>query len=261
MRAGLANKLPRDALRDVGQKPLRQIKHIPGQSVTYIQNPKVGSTSITLTLWRRHDPEHTPENPHAARKEAPFLRQNELTAENIKSLTDSTFFSVVRNPYARFLSAYLNKIASRGKPWQRISESFGMSPDTIPSLSELIEVMMGIDPSTIDHHFKPQHMNLLYGFAPIDFVGHMEKMEDVSEFLSERGFPLEYFKRSTTGATSLISDNISKDDARALMKYYERDFHIYGYSEDRSVVSPIAAPGSQPGDKAFLTKTLTDRIQ
>src|SRR5690242_6054602 len=73
----------------VQKNPFQRIKHIPGQALTYLQNPKVASKSIERSLWLAYDRDGAPINPYAVR-DRPFLRRpDELLQAGVDSLKAS----------------------------------------------------------------------------------------------------------------------------------------------------------------------------
>ena len=245
------------------RRPLNNIRHIPGQPLTYLHNPKVASKSIEATLWKAHDPA-APDNPHET-TEKPFLRTKELTEKDLQGLLGSQFFTVVRNPYARFLSAFLNKI--RKKPdrpypaWDKRSARFGMSPEARPSIEDLLAAMREIPADTLDKHFRPQHLNVLYGVAPIDFLGYLEKMEEVEGFLRGHGVALHANRNAATGAAGLISEMLDAAAINAIHEIYEGDFRIFGYSEDPAISMPRGEGVALSRDRSRLRSLLTRRLE
>jgi hypothetical protein len=223
--------------RLLGKNPFQRIRHIPGQPVTYLQNPKVATKSIELSLWRKHDPAGAPENPHAVR-DGPFIRRvRDLTNQSRDSLMASRFFSVVRNPYSRFLSAYLNKVA--GRPWKKISVRMGFTPDSKPTIHDFLAALRDSDPYDVDHHFRPQHINLLRGFVPLDMLGYFEALDDVRTFLNEHGFALESNLKNSTGASSRVTELLDAQAVGEIQTIYEMDFQSYCYSPDPAQISPL----------------------
>jgi len=224
--------------RLLGKNPFQRIRHIPGQPVTYLQNPKVATKSIELSLWRKHDPAGAPENPHAVR-DGPFIRRvRDLTNQSRDSLMASRFFSVVRNPYSRFLSAYLNKVA--GRPWKKISVRMGFTPDSKPTIHDFLAALRDSDPYDVDHHFRPQHINLLRGFVPLDMLGYFEALDDVRTFLNENGFTLESNLKNSTGASSRVNELLDARAVSAIQAIYETDFQSFCYSPDPTTLSPVS---------------------
>jgi hypothetical protein len=225
------------SIRLLEKNPFQRIRHIPGQPVTYLQNPKVATKSIELSLWRKHDPAGAPENPHAVR-DGPFIRHvRDLTDQSRDSLMASRFFSVVRNPYSRFLSAYLNKVM--GRPWEKISVRMGFTPDTKPTVHDFLAALRDRDPYEIDHHFRLQHINLLRGFAPLDMLGYFEALDDVRAFLNEQGFTLESNLKNSTGASSRVNELLDAQAVNAIQAIYEMDFQSFCYSPDPAQTSPL----------------------
>ena len=227
--------LPPGVLRN----PFQRIRHIPGQPISYLKNPKVACTSIELTMWRVHNPDNVPRIPHR-HDDRPFVKRiRDLPASAVPGLLDSAFFSVVRNPFARTLSAYLNKVGPGKKPWIRISETVGLSPDRHPALEELLQALIDTDPFQADQHFRPQWINLLQGFAPLDYLGHIEHMDEVASYLNRFGFRLERSHVNTTNATEKVRTMISDKAVELICRYYAEDFALYGYRDDLSVIEPV----------------------
>jgi hypothetical protein len=245
-------QLPPHSLRH----PFRIIRHIPGQPISYLNNPKVGCTSIALTMWRVHNPTNVPRIPHR-HDERPFIRNFLDFPESASaSLLQSRFFTVVRNPFARTLSAYLNKVGLGKKPWIRISATMGLSPDVHPSLEDLLQAMIDSNPFTIDKHFQPQWMNVLHGFAPLDYLGHMEQMDSVADYLQQFGFALERSHVNTTNATEKVQRLIGDKAADLIRRYYADDFRLYGYSDDPGVLAPVRKADVLNSSREKLKRTL-----
>ena len=226
----------------IDAKTFRRLRHIPGQPLTYVQNPKVATKSIELSLWKAFDPNTAPRNPHA-QKITPFLRANNLDARSIESLGDSEFFSVVRNPYSRFLSGYLNKVGRRG-PWRnKTSRRFGVEGTHAPSIEEFLEIVKGAEVHSMDPHFRPQHINLLHGPVSLDFVGYFEEMDAVRQYLLGHGIMLVNNTLNSTGVSmNRVAEMLSPRAIELIQDIYHLDFEIYGYSKDpqkASAVSPI----------------------
>ncbi len=239
-----------------GQNQLfKRLVHFPGQQVSYIQNPKVASTSFVLMLWRRHDPANSPINPHGRpHDQRPFPRTiRDFDVSLVPELLASQFFSAVRNPYHRFLSAYLNKVRHPTR-WGKIARRVGFSnAEEQPSFEHFIDVVTTLDPFEIDHHFRPQHINLLNGFLPVDRLGSLENLADLSHFLQLNGFALGRDDENRTNAGSRIDEFITPRLAVRLARYYEADFLIYGYSDDIREKGQVRAPDISSDRTALRT--------
>jgi len=243
-----------------GDKVFRSVRHIPGQSLTYLRNPKVATKSIELSLWAAFDPESAPQNPHAA-KETPFLRNHKgISASAMESLRNSEFFSVVRNPYSRFLSGYLNKVSHRG-PWQhRTSVRFGVEGMPAPSLEDFLRIVKAADQRSMDPHFRPQHLNLMHGLISLDFMGHLEEMDAVRAYLLRHGMVLQSNNLNATGVgATQATSKLSAEAIDLIQDIYSADFEIYGYSKDHQEVRPVRPIKSVPRNREALDRYLTKK--
>lgn len=248
---------PKQLLR---QNPFQRIRHIPGQTLTYLQNPKVACTSIELALWRQHSGDAAPANPHFE-KVRPYIKNIRVaTPDALESLLKAEFFSVVRNPFARVLSAYLDKVGVNKRPWARISKSLGLSADKTPTISELLVALQSCDPYVIDHHFRPQHVNLLHGLSPLDFIGHIEKMDVVAAYLNKHGFGLQRDAKHATNAASRLR-LLADKDVELIRRFYGRDFDIYGYSDDPDQQAPVRPSAALFPDRALLRGLIERRAE
>lgn len=243
----------------VEKNPFFQLRHIPGQPVSYLQNPKVATKSIEFSLWHAHDPEHAPSNPHAV-KQSPFIRgPRELSESTVASLMASRFFSVVRNPYARFISGYLNKV-KLPLPWQKTSKRFGLPPERQLSIEQFADVVKAADPYDMDPHFAPQHINLMHGFIPLDFVGYLEDMHAVSVFFESHGFKLRSNRMNSTSSADLMADVLTPHIIKTTQEVFAKDFELFGYSEDPKKLLSIRAIHSLDGNRETLKKYLSTWI-
>lgn len=250
--------------RHISKNIFRRVYHFPGQPVTYIQNPKVACTSLILMLWRSYDPAGAPAMPHGPDVKRPFARTlREFERSKIPELMNSQFFSVVRNPYHRFLSAYLDKVGNRenSNAWNRIKKSLGFGEFAPPPpLEYLLDTMLDLDPFEIDHHFRPQYINLMHGFLPLDYLGNLEDLTGLNSFLAQQGLVLTKEDSHATNSANKVKDRLSASAATKLVKFYERDFEFYGYGENIDQRPQIIVP-KVSNDRAALRKFLEENVR
>lgn len=217
----------------------RRIVHFPGQAITYVQNPKVACTSIETSLWAAYEPDNVPDRIHKEKsvRRPYFSDLRAITSAQCDELLRSEFFTVVRNPYARFLSAYSNKVQQR-QPWAKIHRRCGFVDATRPSMSELLERLRDLDPAEIDHHFRPQHLNVLYGFAPLSVIGHLEHFSHVANFLSQHDINVETRDEHATNAALHVRSALSDREMELIGEFYKKDFEIFRYSSEVSMQNP-----------------------
>jgi hypothetical protein len=225
-----------------------RVRFIPGSNVIYLLNPKVASSSVLASMWQAHDAKTAQitfrGNPHDLQS-SPFLKG--AAAQHAATLNDTCapFFSIVRNPYARFASAYLSKVARRNDPavWDPLSRTLGLPHDETPCVSKFLEALIAADAESLDWHFCPQHVNLLAPLVPLDFTGHLESMDEVQAFLRNNGVPLlDYTPHAghATRANQRVRELIEACDAQMILRFYEADFILYNYSENPERVDRLA---------------------
>jgi hypothetical protein len=244
---------PAVVIRSLRGNAFRQIRYIPGQPVAYVENPKACCTSIKLMLWRHFDPTGAPDNPHCPIPDTPFVR----AAEPSSGLLDATFFSVVRNPFSRFLSAYLDK--TRPLAWLMTAKSLGFDQENKPSMLAILAALTDRNPAKTNPHFRPQFINLSEGIAPLDFLGHFENMTPVEDFLAKHSLELDRYAPHSVSAAGKIEAQISAREADAIRAYYSRDFALYGYSDDPAILPPVRAPSPLMTNRDALISLLQEQ--
>ena len=147
--------------------------------------PKVGCTVFKKLVWRMaslddwmakdYDPLHDPRtNGLTYRNQYP---KKALKMLRSKEWTKAIF---VREPKARFLSAYLDKVASKGGSYvvrHCCPRKRDCAPDTMLDFLHLTKRCW-------DPHWAPQSKRLTAGlWAAMDFVGSFENVRDDAEAL------------------------------------------------------------------------------
>jgi hypothetical protein len=134
-------------------------------------NPKSGCSTIKASLWQAAD-SLSGRNTYAGlpheREEAPFLPLCAKQRDSrVNELRNAIFFSVVRNPYVRILSAYLDKIGREVSTWVWLSfaQRFGVNPEigrSSLSFRDFLSMISGEPDELLNHHFRPQYLNILW---------------------------------------------------------------------------------------------------
>jgi hypothetical protein len=241
---------------------VQRTHYLPDLRLVYLNNPKVGCSTIKRALWiaadRMRGVETFAGRSHV-RADSPFSKSvADLRADDsFLTFCSATFFSVVRNPYARALSAYLDKIQTPSDPhvWMPFTRRYGIDISARLSFSEFLSVIRSDDPIGVNEHFCPQTVNLLQPIIPIDFVGRLEEMDSTARFLSEKGIPMEEHAPHRTNAAERIASFYGRDEIRAVQRFFSADFEIYGYSEDPTQLAPLR-PIKKAGSRDALLKYL-----
>ena len=229
---------------------------LPDQKLVYLSNAKAGCSTLKASLWQAVSPDtFNPDIPAHDRRGSPFSPTIKAIAKDLDGFAQSTFFTVVRNPYSRVLSAYLDKIMRKKRDqgaWRPISDRFALAPGSHPPLVDLLEAMADEDPSLLDQHFAPQYINTLHHYVECDFVGHLEKMDEVATFLQGYGAQIHAYRTHSTSASNKVIEALSPREIELIRKIHAKDFELFGYSEDPTRLAPVAPMQRTPVGKDRL---------
>lgn len=205
-------------------------------NIVYLNNPKVGCSSVKDNLWRAVSPDTHSEQADVHDLDAsPF--ENVLAGQDW--ISDANVFSFVRNPFSRIVSAYLNKIAGREPGvWDWFIQRYDLKEDAEVSFVEFLSIIQKDAVELLDPHWRPQHLNIMYPFIRPNIVGHLENMDDELPMVISKYLSVEMKKATRkvahkTNAKSLVSEFFEDPKAyKITKKVFEKDFEYFGYSED-----------------------------
>lgn len=240
------------------------ICYLPSKRLCYLSNAKAACTSIKNALWLAESPETHGPSPHSS--EAPFRFDIDTLFLTREALCRSTFFTVVRNPYTRALSAYLDKIRPPRdrRVWGWFSSRYQLPEDAEPSFQDYLDIIAGDSSLELNRHFAPQYENTLARYVRPAFVGHLEQWHRVADFLSSFDVALHRApgrltggRDHSTGSRGLVSQFFTPEAVSSVERIYEKDFETFGYAFGLDNLEPIA--GSTLGqDTSGLLKLLRD---
>lgn len=224
----------------------RAIRYYPKLGCTYINNPKAACTTIKFGLAKKSNLfsqeelerfERDPKRIHELRGALVKSNPHEIYADydNFKA---SFKFTFVRNPYIRYLSAYLNKIDNLDTYiWPIFAKDAKIDPKQHISYKEFLQILERSDIKKINEHFQPQYLILLVDYIAYDFIGHLETLDSDMKQVSQY--------------VSYTQENINKTDAKTkLDQYYndetieivqrigKKDFELFGYSMEYGDFNP-----------------------
>ncbi len=161
-------------------------------------------------------------------------------------------FSVVRNPYARLLSGYLDKVckirASNDPEAGLRQHSLPRLPD---SFSEFLEIVCAQSDVERDVHWTSQTARTAAAWLPYDAIGHLEALGPfLRELASRFGAPEpELGNRAVhrTEASGRVATEYAPEDLRRVRAAFAADFETFGYGEDPARLAPerdVAALGT-----------------
>lgn len=213
----------------------------------YLNNPKVGCSTVKANLWSgvAGCPVQAIGDVHAV-EGSPFER--EIAA--LDWAEGAFVFTFVRNPYARIVSAYLNKAVARtDRTWETFARNHGHPDPAGPiGFDAFVEFIAGVPPEDQDPHWRPQHLNTLHPFVQPNFVADLETMDRQLPKILTRLFPgrppgFAARARHSTGARQGFAAHLGDSGTVARLRtLYAGDFEAFGYRRD-----PQAGPAPRQG--------------
>ncbi|MCP3921786.1 MAG: sulfotransferase family protein [Desulfobacterales bacterium] len=184
--------------------------------IAFITNPKVACTTIKNSLLKG--------------KVKGSVHKGKLF--NYTQDFDTKLFCLTRNPYSRALSAYRDKIGpdSKARAWDEFCDKYKINKDKHISFFEFLTILDS-DPDihNFDQHFRSQYINLHHESIKPDFIGRIENIKDVAEFLNERGIELLTSRPHKTNSSKSYREIITEPEVKLIERIYKKDFDTYGY--------------------------------
>lgn len=242
----------------------KSLHYLPGAGLVYLSSPKSGCSTVKASLWKWHDRKTGEEtflgDPHA-RGYSPFNKTIEQVAQDIDAVMEATVFTVVRNPFARILSAYLDKVANAppgALVWSKVAPDLGFAVEDRPSFGDFLKRLATVDPDTVNAHFAPQAGTTLAHYVRPDFLGYLERFDAVGAFLFGHGIEVADHVPHQTGAAEKVARSYSGSDIDLVRSYCADDFAIFGYSMDPADMPPVRPAQYAVTGKAGLRKLVQD---
>lgn len=187
------------------------------------------------------------------RSTGPFARP--FFQYNPKAMAEAArlpMFTVVRNPYVRLLSAYLNKLRPDNPIATRFCRRYFLDPDQIELLSfrQLLEVIATEHPRRVDPHFRAQYINTLIFHVDFEFIGAVEEMGMVAGYLAGYDTELVDWIDHATGAAEQLERYYDDNAVDLVRRIFAEDFDIFGYSRDIATAGEPPRPASEGGQSA-----------
>lgn len=198
----------------------------------YFRIPKAANTNIVATLYyARHGHLDAPRKEIISYKLA-TRSPGDLAESEVDLILSATSFSVVRNPYTRFLSAYLNKMNQAHDVRHKVLTALGKPADHEVSIDEFIGYLEdgGIRQ---DGHWCPQSWLIPIGVRNLTHLGRVETLEaDVEAILADifgRPIAFQNYNGGQSRANDRIADYVTGDRQARIFRLYEEDFDELRY--------------------------------
>lgn len=185
--------------------------------------PKAANSTIVENLARLSFGEEIPSK--LAKKR--FTLPSQLSRQEVESITNMFCFAVVRNPYTRTLSAYLDKVERRAR-------SKGRESSFKDFLRELDDGAL-----YSNAHWAPQSSLLLLPVGDVDFFGKIENIDEDLTYIKGRilgeksqAEPAKSVTGNATGAAKKLDHYYDKQCTQLVQSMFERDFQLFNYSTE-----------------------------
>ena len=193
----------------------------------YFRIPKAANSTVMINLLERDL-----KGPSKNAKRA-FDRVSSLTKREVAELSERFFlFTVVRDPYSRVASAYLDKVV-RGKRSAKVCRRLSLDPSESISFPRFCDYLKA-GGSSDDPHWYRQVDLIPCGHQMLDFVGRVETLGDdlghiLKQIGSESSDEMATWNRHGTGASSRLKELYTPECVEVVKSVYEQDFIAFNY--------------------------------
>jgi len=190
----------------------------------YLQMPKVASTSLTKTIRRIPD-ELLTSGRIVSDIEGPTRYYYELPKD-----FSGFKFTFVRNPFARTVSCYRNKIEGKEKSILRYYKVIGLEKDY--GFDTYVRSISKIPDEWAERHFATQYFQAYKdGECIVDYIGRFEHLFEEYEVIRQR-FGLESLEHRNASTKYDYRDYYTEELVELVHQRYKIDFEVFGYEKE-----------------------------
>ena len=167
---------------------------------------------------------------------SPLLMPYQLPEELLSNiLCDSSFtkFAIVRNPYDRALSCFLDRIQKpHTRPYKKIARALGTSDISFVDFLRVISNQRWAD---MDVHYRPQAVEIARKYIDYDYIGHFESLEEDARTVIDLIYPnmtdetLGFQSPAITEARREREEFFGLEETKLAREIYGDDFYSFGY--------------------------------
>lgn len=215
----------------------------------YVEVPKAGCGTMKATLGGLEAARMGPamvarvqDNPHDRMAATPFVKPFQLppdVLEQVLTSADYARFTVVREPAARVLSGFIEKVGQGLKQSVpivdalRSSSGQAVAPADV-TLAQFLDVIGAQDSRDQDPHWRREADHLGLGLVPYDAVIHLEDLDAswgrVAELTGIADLQEQFYCRNSTGARTRMAEYYTADLLDRVADIYARDYETLGYA-------------------------------
>jgi hypothetical protein len=178
------------------------------------------------------------------RQNSPLLSPYQVPDEMMEDvfLSPKYFrFVMVRNPYSRLLSCYLDRIVPADSlPYRQLIVAQKRTVGDAVTFEEFIRTIVAQRPFQQNNHWRVQVHEICHSVIPMDYVGKQEQFADAMRHIWARiapkvpapDFTAENKSPSVTSAESRLAEFYTPELIDLVRTAYAEDFAVFGYSTD-----------------------------
>jgi hypothetical protein len=197
----------------------------------YNRIPKAANSTVMATLA---DASSFRQRLARDRAKSRFLRPSRLGAREVERLDAEAFrFVFVRDPYARALSAFADKVLRKRQQARPFYAWLGRTDGPAPEFVEFLRFLED-GGAMSDPHWAPQTDLLLMPFGDFHFVGRVERLGlDLATVVARLFGPEASVKPRRAGPRTNSSDRIGEvygpEAIGIVNRVFAADFEMFGY--------------------------------
>jgi hypothetical protein len=180
---------------------------------------------------------------HHSHVVSPFVKPFQLDEPTLVDILNSKeyfTFCFVRNPYARVLSCYLDKIMKNSPEKVPVLRLLGRNTSDLEqelAFEEFVDAICSQASYDMDHHWRVQSSQLLLPLVRYDLIGKIESFgEDLSRLDNALGGRLKSYLKPIaphrTDSQNRLGNYYNDSLRKKVYEKFQPDFKNFGYSEE-----------------------------
>jgi len=165
-----------------------------------------------------------------------FTRPSALSKSEVKQLNNYYKFTIVRNPYNRLWSAYLDKILPREAIQRKlVIDKLNKNSEDLISFDEFL-TFLETGGLRLNSHWAPQIDFLVFPINEYDYIGKIETFKEDLEKIMFNIFNIENPEILSIREHKTISNKkalaMTEDQKKRIYTLYKEDFTQLNYKKD-----------------------------
>lgn len=210
----------------------------PDRRFLFTKNEKCGNNTARRTLQFLAAKRSLPEDfIDTNRWTAPMLQPSDLGLKRIADISAAVpfKFAIVRNPYVRTLSVYLNKFHGRGAQAQKFARTVPREPK---DFADFVSLIAKQKPEDMDPHWRVQYDNIYCGLIKYDQFIRFENYQTEFYAVLEKFYgsaKIRPVRKKTVPTEEKLGGYYTPEIARAVRNIFAKDFEFFAYPAELPV--------------------------